>query len=609
MEDKNLESKSNINMLSINEYFQNCIINNFNNYISDNQINIYKNMEINKKRLIYSELIFQYFYDIFTLEDYDKAIKALFFGENTEEKTKAINAYYNLIKGIKLESKEKLILIENDNQLNIGIHLYYIKDYNNNPMILIDCVGFGNTKNKENDDKLIKAFENLFDKLIKQINLVCLIIKEKVGAINIIDRYIIGCITSLFSEEILNNFIFLITNIDECNIKQKPLISNTLFNDIYYEYIKFKMDKKWFYSINSDSILNNDINNLSKYSYEQLNKLNEKIKYIIPISTDNSLELIENRLEVQFYMNNIISKFNIINSENNKIINLDNNINIYNNKIEEINNEINTKNDLIEENITLENKLNNELSELEQEHNNTIDYLDNQYETVKKRKLESSSYKHTICNYCEKNCHNYCDCLRFGRCRTFPLFEDFCEECGHSKSSHDIRIKYHYVDKEIKQKINNDYQIREENDKYYWKKNEINNELYNKRNNKEQLQKEVNDLNGKRSCLKNDKEPYVNERNKIFNGMKEINEDVSEMINKLIEIENKIEKNALNKFQVEIENDYIDYLINEIRKKDNNHDNTIEKLIKRKQINVVYQNISSDYYYLFGFKYISKLNI
>ena len=59
MEDKNIESKSNINMFSINEYFQNWIINNFNNYISDNQINIYKNIEINKKRLIYSELIFQ----------------------------------------------------------------------------------------------------------------------------------------------------------------------------------------------------------------------------------------------------------------------------------------------------------------------------------------------------------------------------------------------------------------------------------------------------------------------------------------------------------------------------------------------------------------------
>ena len=59
--------------------------------------------------------------------------------------------------------------------------------------------------------------------------------------------------------------------------------------------------------------------------------------------------------------------------------------------------------------------------------------------------------------------------------------------------------------------------------------------MYNKRNNKKQLQKEVNDLNVKKSCLENDKEPYVNERNKIFNGMKEINEDVSEMINKLIE--------------------------------------------------------------------------
>jgi hypothetical protein len=73
--------------------------------------------------------------------------------------------------------------------------------------------------------------------------------------------------------------------------------------------------------------------------------------------------------------------------------------------------------------------------------------------------------------------------------------------------------------------------------------------------------------------------------------MKPLNKDISKNISILIDISNKISDEALNKYQFEIENDYIDYLINEI-KKSNKNKNEIEKL--NKWINTLYMMCNND---------------
>jgi len=563
------------------------------------------------KRQIYSNLIFRYFYDKFDKDDNNKAYIILFLGQKGEGKTKAINAYFNLIKGIKLEKKEKIILIDDkigNNQLDNGIHMYYIKDIHKNPLILIDCIGYGDKKNNEIDDKLNEAFKNLFGYLIKKINLICYVIKENDEIIKKYNRYVIGCITGLFSEDILNNFIFLITDIDRNNIVQRPQISITLYNDIYYDYIKYKMGKKWFYSINSESIFTNEVNELSKYSYEQLNELNnDKVLNSKKISIRQSLEIINCRLNIKNLVNNIISKFKILKEENSKIPNLEKNINSCNNLIETMNSVINnSKNNLYIYNDN-EKTYNIELSDLETQHTKKIKDLDNEYETSTKIELESSYYKHTICTWCKRNCHKYCDCVGgiFNRCTVFPVFGNDCEECGHHKNWHTLHTYQQYVDKTEEKKNQNNDKKREENERYYRRKNEINSKINQNKYNKEKVQKELEKLNKEKNSYQSSKNNYVNERNNLNNNMKKKNKEISEMISNLIDISGKIQSNALNKFQFEIENDYIDLLIDEIKKKDNNKEK-IEKLMKRKQNNIVYKELSSNYFYLFGFKYGSK---
>ena len=76
----------------------------------------------------------------------------LFFGKVGDGKITAINALFNIIKGIKLEDNYRFILITESKiqkgcyNINNGIHIYYLKDYNNKPITIIDCLGYGDTR-------------------------------------------------------------------------------------------------------------------------------------------------------------------------------------------------------------------------------------------------------------------------------------------------------------------------------------------------------------------------------------------------------------------------------------------------------------------------------
>ena len=70
--------------------------------------------------------------------------------ENRIWKKTSINALFNIIKGIELEDNFRFILIkESDTKMNAneskidGVHLYYVKDYNNKPIILISIEEYG----------------------------------------------------------------------------------------------------------------------------------------------------------------------------------------------------------------------------------------------------------------------------------------------------------------------------------------------------------------------------------------------------------------------------------------------------------------------------------
>ena len=197
--------------------------------VLEKEDNLTKYKYSSKERQSKHEFVYQYFYDEFNINDYDNAYVILFCGILGVGKSMAINAFFNIIKGIKLEDNYRFILItEPPKRYNFtdGVHLYYLKDYNNKPVILIDSQGFDDTRGQKYDEMIIESFRYVFSNIIKHINTVCFISNSYNNRLDIYSRIIFRNVASLFSDDITENFIILANCASINTIKMDQLLLN-----------------------------------------------------------------------------------------------------------------------------------------------------------------------------------------------------------------------------------------------------------------------------------------------------------------------------------------------------------------------------------------------
>lgn len=561
-----------------------------------------KDLEIYKYNLVseenISKLITNHYYDNFDKNDIERAYIILFIGKTGDGKTTAINALFNIIKGIKFEDKYRFILINEkkkktgqaESQTD-GLHLYYLKDYNNNPIIIIDSQGFGDTRGKEYDELLREAFEYIFKNIIKHINLICFIAKSTDSRLDIVTKYIFSCVTSLFAEDISNNFIFLTTFADNTSIESGPIFIDSITKDDNFNNIISKFNEKWYYVIDSLCVLNNLSNNLAEYSFQQLDDLYEiTIKNSRNKSIDKSFQVINYRNKIKSNINIIIALYNDIKTENNKINNINNKITEWEGKISVVNTEINNKNVEINQ-IYIPDKY-YLLDIIKEDRDNLIRKLNNEYEAKYTKKLKYDGNSHTVCNLCETNCHEDCNCyLSFlilcNECIMFPTLSTICNHCGHSKHNHTIRGSRKWVTEREIVKINNDSKIERANSTYFRKYNEICDEYNRKVSCQNNKQRQLSELYKRQSNLEKIKSKHLEDKKYINDKIKKIISEIKNNFLILFEMSNSLNNIALNNFHFEIENEYIESLIYRTQEINRVNENEIKKLNEDKEYNLI----------------------
>ena len=292
-------------------------------------LKIYKYSDIPRKNPY--KLIYQYFYDEFDNNDYLNAQIILFIGKTGDGKTIAINALFNIIKGIQLQDNFRYILIKEQRKAKgqaesqtDGLHLYYIKDYLNNPIIIVDSQGFGDTRGKEYDELIKQAFEYAFKNIIKHINTVCFIAKSTDCRLDITTKYIFSCVTSLFSDDICENLIILASFANKSIMNDGPSFIKSFSSNPEYSSIIKKMSDKWYYVGENVNILDNENDQLTNFTFQQLNDLyHEKIQNSKAKNVNRSCEVISNRNKIESLAKNIIYVFRNILNEKNKIPDID----------------------------------------------------------------------------------------------------------------------------------------------------------------------------------------------------------------------------------------------------------------------------------------------
>ena len=284
----------------------------FETYKMLNGITYYKYSKLETQKPIDS--VYLNYYDKYNIEyDEEIAYVILFCGKTGDGKTTAINAFFNIIKGIKREDNFRFILIEEPQKdkgksQTDGVHLYFVKDANDLPIIIIDSAGYADTRGKEYDEKISEAFNYIFSNFITHINCVSFIVKAIESRIGPEARYIFSCVTSLFAEDITENFLVLATHANDYTIEEGPNFINAISEDTQFLKINERKDK-WWYSFDSKSILDNRDNEITKYSYKSLNEFYDKVKNLIKKSIKKSSELLNNRIELKSKATRLLFQF------------------------------------------------------------------------------------------------------------------------------------------------------------------------------------------------------------------------------------------------------------------------------------------------------------
>ena len=149
-----------------------------------------------------------------------KELFHLLLGQTGSGKTLILNSFINYILGIKIEDNFRYENVhENiDNPqytITSNVTIYNIKGVNRIPPIqIIDTPGFGNTKGIKYDKIISQQLEKIFKESIHSLNAVCFVARSSNARFSTSQKFIFSNILDLFGEDVLKNFIFLITFCD-----------------------------------------------------------------------------------------------------------------------------------------------------------------------------------------------------------------------------------------------------------------------------------------------------------------------------------------------------------------------------------------------------------
>ena len=434
-----------------------------------------------------------------------------------------------------------------------------------------------------------EAFRYVFSNVIDHINTAFFIVQSSTNRIDIQTKYIFSSVTSLFAEDISENFIILATFANKQTIKTGPAFVDSIKTDADFLNINQRMGTNWWYAIDSKSILENDRDTITIYSFEKANLLYEEtIKKLRPKGIKKCAEVLNTRMELKVQVENLKDTFDILLIEQDNLQEKEKIINATNDKIRGLEDKINAlENDKKE---LSPKEFEEKMKKLNEEINNNLISLNSQTESKQIKKLKyCESSKCTHCESCEKNCHETCDCSFsfLGRCKIFTFWEKKCEECGCNKDRHKQDYYYYSIETVTIAKKNDDEKEKELK-KNEEKKKEILKEINQKNNAKNNLERQQNELKYNQDILKKKKEINENEKSKIQIKINDINKQILFIIIRLQSISQKINDIALNNNHIKNEDEYMDDLMEKMNKMNIKEKDKIEKIKKIKKTNQIF---------------------
>ena len=258
-----------------------------------------------------------------TKENYTKIYTILMLGETGSGKTALLNCLTNYLMNIDYSNDFRYKLIVEDSSLitpekstTKTVNIYNII-FNNILFKVIDTPGFGDTSGPEKDKETTNSIKYLFENEIDGLNLIGFVAKSSENKLTDRQQFIIDNILDLFGNDVVSNFLVLMTFYDGSEPQMAKVIPK---NKIFKERIIPICGKNWFLTFNNSAMYNKNesdffLKNYYEISSKNFGKFLEKLYSLTPISTLKSKNVLEKRLLLEF-------KLNKLNEEKEKYIEL-----------------------------------------------------------------------------------------------------------------------------------------------------------------------------------------------------------------------------------------------------------------------------------------------
>ena len=240
-------------------------------------------------------------------------------GETGVGKSTWLQSFINFLQGIQIEEKCRYYLFdekklqeqynkEHPNEkkgtgdsVTDTPAIYNVKPNKvfNNPLMIIDTPGLGDSRGEEYDKKIIKDINDLFTNKIENLNALCLVFKASDTRNHDRAIKVLNKLFSLFGEEIKRNIIIVFTFVDDftdisafktLTDKKSPFF--TIFGDI---------KNLSHFEFNNRAYSTSDVESFSKifdYNTKNFDALLKHIFELPPISLESTKKVINDRYDI-----------------------------------------------------------------------------------------------------------------------------------------------------------------------------------------------------------------------------------------------------------------------------------------------------------------------
>ena len=263
--------------------------------INDNQINVEEKnnlYQLNNLKKQCSKLdnigdleIYLYPKIEFTYIEKMKSINFMVVGQTGSGKTTLLNAFLNYLLGVKFKYDFRFKLIYEDFGISMAesqtrdVILYNIRPLDKNipPITVIDTPGFGDTGGLEKDKLISDKIAEKFRTDVSHINAICFVAQSTNAKLTVNQKYIFNSIMDLFSEDIKENFVAMLTFcniIDENPVILEPLKKKGSGFDLVLPAIE---NSQWYFLFD----------NLAIFKSKENKRLNERIETFYGFAMEN----------------------------------------------------------------------------------------------------------------------------------------------------------------------------------------------------------------------------------------------------------------------------------------------------------------------------------